>query len=149
MTRPFYALCLVALTGACYRYVPLSNPAPEVGTELRSHLTPEGTTALATTLGRDVANFDGRLLSQEASVWRFAVTGTRTQEARAVSWTGEPVSVPRSAITRMELKVLDRPKSIRTAILATVGGIVIGLAVKGIAGSASGTPDGGGSPPPP
>lgn len=135
-----------ALLGACYRYVPLpaTMPEPVAGTEVRSFLTPDGASSMATTLGRNVTVFDGRVLAGEASAWRIAVSRTQTAEDRIVSWTGEPVNVPRTSIARMELRVLDRPKTIRTALLGTAGAILVGLMVKGIAGAASGDPGGGG-----
>ncbi|MGQ0648348.1 MAG: hypothetical protein ACT4P7_12335 [Gemmatimonadaceae bacterium] len=148
MHRILSALSLSMSLSACYRYVPLPTPTPVAGTEVRSFLTPEGSTSMATTLGRNVSVFDGRLLSDEQNAWRFAVSQTRTAEARAVSWSGEPITVPRSAIARMELRVLDRSKTIRAAIIATVGGVALGFAIKGFA-SVSGTPsEGGGNPPP-
>lgn len=137
-------LCL----GACYRYVPLPTPQPDVGAEVRSFLTPEGRTSLATTLGRDVSTFDGRVMTEQSNVWRFAVTQTSTGEDRRVSWTGEPVDVPKSAIARMQLRVLDRPKTFRTAIFAVLGGVAVGLAIRGISSSDGGSGGPGGPPNP-
>ncbi|MCC6318989.1 MAG: hypothetical protein IT361_15020 [Gemmatimonadaceae bacterium] len=150
MTRPAFRILLAlsaASLGACYKYVPLATPQPEVGTEVRSFLTPEGSSSLATTVGRNVTVLDGRLLEEQSNVWRLAVSQTMTAEDRRVSWTGEPVSVPRSAVARMELRVIDRPRTIRTVIVAALGGIAVGLLVRGISTGTSG----GGDPvaPPP
>lgn len=139
MTRFVVLLPAFLALGACYRYVPLPTPQPEVGAEVRSFLTPEGTEAVATTLGRNVSVFDGRVLNEQGAAWRFAVTQTATREDRRVNWTGEPVDIPRSAIARMQLRVLDRPKTIRTAILAAVGGVAVGLMIRGIATSDGGS----------
>ena len=149
MRRSSFVLLLLApALGACYRYVPLRAPVPAVGTELRSHLTQEGVASMAPTLGRNVVAFDGRLLSTGSDVWRFAVSETRTGDARSIGWDGAPVDISRSLIGRMEQRVLDRPKTIRTAILAVLGGVAVGLSVKAIKGEASGNPGGGGTIPP-
>jgi hypothetical protein len=147
MRRTLCALALAAL-GACYRYEPLTTPTPVVGTELRSFLTQEGAASMATTFGRNVVVFDGRLMADQENVWRFAVTQTRTSDARSVNWSGEPVSVPRTAIARMEQRVLDRPKTIRTAIFATLGAVAVGVMVKAISTESSGSPGGNGTIPP-
>lgn len=139
---------LLPLAAACYRYEPLTGNAPVVGTEVRSHLTPEGSQQLSTTLGRGISSFDARVLGDENNAWRMAVSRTRTAELREVSWTGEAVSVPKASINRYELKVLDRKRTMRAAVLGVLGGVAAGLIWKGIEGGASGNPGGGGGPPP-
>ncbi len=146
MQRFRFVLLMVPLA-ACYRYEPLASPTPAIGLEVRSHLTPEGSQQLSTTLGRGIASVDSRLVAEESNVWRIAVTRTRTAEAREVSWSGEMLAIPKDAVNRWELKVLDRKKTIRAAVLGAAGGIAVGLLIKGIAGAASGDPNGGGGNP--
>jgi hypothetical protein len=148
MRRVLILTFLSAASGGCYRYEPLTTPEPVVGTELRAHLTDEGVASLGPTLGRGVTMLDGRLTSLEENAWRFAVSQTRTGDARVVNWTGEPVTVPRAAVGKMERRVLDRPRTIRAVILSAIGGIAVGLAIKGIAGEASGNGGTTGPPPP-
>ena len=148
MRRYFVKLPVLLVLGACYRYVPMPTPQPAVGTEVRSYLTPEGKTSLATTLGRDVSSIDGRVLAEQPNVWRLSVSQTGTSDSRRVSWMGEPVDIPKSAIDRFQMRVLDRPRTIRTAILAVIGGVAVGLAIRGITTSDGGAPGPGGPPNP-
>jgi hypothetical protein len=141
-------LVVLPLLGACYRYEPIAVPTPAVGGEFRSYLTPAGTETLATTLGRDVGTVDGRLLSEDPSQFRFAVTRTQTREARLTSWSGEAISLPRASVARMEAKVLDRRKTFRAVALSVGGAVLGGLLFSKLATNSSGS-GGTGTPPPP
>ena len=142
----FATLALVSAMG-CYRYVPLTG-APTVGTEVRASLNADGVAQLGPILGRGVTSVDGRVLSSEQDAWRIAIAQTRTADAPAVNWSGEPVSLPRAVVSNVQLRVLDRPRTLRAAVLAVLGGAAVGFAVKGLAGKSSGS-DGTGGPPPP
>ncbi|MGQ0767068.1 MAG: hypothetical protein ACT4OZ_15575 [Gemmatimonadota bacterium] len=142
-------LLIVPTLVACYRYEPLPTPAPVVGAEFRSHLTSQGSETLAPTLGRNIGAFDGRLLAEEGEQFRFSISQTQTREARLVSWSGETVTLPRATIARMEMKVLDKPKTYRAVALGVVGAIIGGLLFSKIQSQFSGSGPTGGGPTPP
>jgi hypothetical protein len=120
---------------ACYRYVPAVQTPPTTGSEVRAHLTAEGTQTLASVLGADIAALDGRILSDDGGGMRFSVSQTHTRAQRRTSWTGEPVTVPRNFINKMELRTLDRGRTIRAGAVYAVGGVALGIIFKGLAGS--------------
>jgi hypothetical protein len=142
MRRSVSVLAAVLLTAGCYRYEAMPAPTPVVGMAYRARLSSGGVEAMAPVLGRDVTTFDGSLQSASENAWRFAISRTQTREGRLTGWVGEAIDVPRDAVASMQQRVLDRPKTLRAAILGTIGGIALGLAVKSIAGGATGNPGG-------
>lgn len=143
----FPVLIMAALSGACYRYEPTTRTPTTVGTDVRVHLTEEGSLAVAATLGASIASLDGGVAADSGDALRFTIVRTRTRADREVAWTGEEVSVPRSAIARIERRTLDKWKTIRTAIMYGVGVVALSAGIKAIAAGAGGTS--GGPPPPP
>lgn len=111
--------------------------------DYRTTLSAGAAAALESVLGKGVVVFDGTLRSESTDAWRFSVTRTRTREGRVAIWSGEVIDVQRSDVAHLERRVLDRPKTFRTAILGVLGGIAVGLAIKGVAGRDNGT---GGGP---
>lgn len=140
--RRLHTIAAVLLAVGCYRYEPMTAPTPSVGREYRAMLSADGTAALEPSLGRDVVVFEGMLRSESVDGWRFALTRTQTSQGRVANWTGEVIDVPRSGVAHLQRRVLDRPKTFRTAILGILGGIAVGLAIKGIAGTDNGTGSG-------
>lgn len=133
----------VLLAAGCYRYEPMTAPTPSVGREYRATLSAGGAVALEPVLGKDVVVFDGMLRSESVDTLRFAVSRTQTRQGRVASWTGEVIDVPRTSVAHVQWRVLDRPKTFRTAMLGILGGVAVGLVIKGIAGTDNGT---GGGP---
>jgi hypothetical protein len=63
-----------------------------------------------------------------------------------IVWSGERLTFPKAAVNKFELRELDRGRTMRAALLYTVGVVAVGALVFSIKGGASG---GGGEPPPP
>lgn len=141
--RRLHAIIAILLAAGCYRYEPMTVPTPSVGREYRATLSAGGAVALEPVLGKDVVVFEGMLRSESVDTLRFALTRTQTRQGRVASWTGEVIDVPRSGVANLQRRVLDRPKTFRTALLGILGGIAVGLAIKGLAGTDNGT---GGGP---
>jgi hypothetical protein len=136
----------LTLLGACYRYVPVTGDLV-VGGAYRGHLTPEGSQQVARLVGENVERFDGRIITVTDTAYLVAMGATlKRAEVRPTIWTGEQLAIPRSAVTRFELRQLDRPRTIRAAALYAVGVVALGALVFSIQGIRSG--DNGGPPPP-
>jgi hypothetical protein len=141
---PMLALTLFS---ACYRYIPATT-GPVVGGAYRGHLTAEGSRQVAPLVGENVTTFDGRVVTVTDTAYVFAMSATFKQsQAQTTVWTGEQLSIPRSAVNRFELKQLDRPRTMRAAALYSAGILGLGLVVFSIKSLASGS--GSVSPPPP
>jgi hypothetical protein len=95
-----------------------------------------------------VERFDGRIVTVTDTAYLVAMSATlKRTEQRQTVWSGEQLTIPRTAVSRFELRQLDRPRTLRAAALYTVGLVVLGALVFSIRGVVSG--DGSGPPPPP
>ena len=145
-------LPVLALTlfSACYRYVPATSGDLVVGESYRGHLTEEGSRRVAPIIGEDVTRFDGRILTVSDTAYLVAMSATlKRTDVRNTVWTGEQLVIPRSAVNRLELRKLDRPRTVRAAALYTGGMLALGVLVFSIKSLASGSGTINPPPPPP
>lgn len=142
-------LATMVFTG-CYRYVPASTADLVVGGSYRGHLTPQGSQQVARVMGENVGQFDGRIITVNDSGYVVAMSATlKRNDQRATVWTGEQLVVPKDAVSSFELRQLDRPRTMRAALLYTLGIGAVGALVFSINGVTSGNPNGPPGPPPP
>jgi hypothetical protein len=138
----------LTLFSACYRYVPAPSGEVMVGNAYRGHFSPEGSRQVARLVGENVVHFDGRIVTVLDTAYLVSMSATlKESEERPTIWTGEQLSIPRSAVNRFELRQLDRPKTIRAAALYGGGIVVLGVLIFSIKSLASGS--GTVTPPPP
>lgn len=138
----------LTLLGGCYRYVPVTGDLV-VGGAYRGHFTPEGSQQVARVVGENVERFDGRIITVTDTAYLVAMGATlKRTDVRPTVWMGEQLVIPRSAVSRFELRELDRPRTLRAAALYTVGLVAVGALVFSIKGITSGSGNGGTTPPP-
>ena len=136
------------LLSACYRYIPTTSSDVVVGGAYRGHFTDEGSKQVARLVGENVERFDGRIITVSDTGYLVAMSATlKRSDVHQTVWTGEQLVIPRAAVGRFELRELDRKRTMRAAILSTVGIFAMGALVFSIKGASSG--NGGGEPPPP
>jgi len=148
-SRHVAAIWLIAtLAGGCYRYTPLTTPAPVAGSVVRLDLSDAGAERLSTVLGRNTIAVEGTVVSANDTEFVVAVSGTRQRNEQPLNWAGEHVTVPRSAVQAIESRSLDKKKTLVVVGLAILGGIAAKVLISGLSGSAGGD-EGGIIPPPP
>jgi hypothetical protein len=139
--RTLVAAVMAASTvasGGCYRYAPLDTQTPTVGTEVRVRLTDAGAVSLAPYVGNRIELIDGRIASVVDTAVTLSVTGTIDRLGVETPWRGEQVSIPRTALSELAGRSLDRRRSF------VVGGIAAGLvAAIGVGFSITGQGGGG------
>jgi hypothetical protein len=138
------ALGALAVLAGCYTYA-VPQGALRGGTRIRVGLTDAGSDALAGYLGRGVESVEGTYLpdSDSAAVVVAVTTTTRGNGVESY-WSGERVSIPRTAVASIRERRLSRSRTGLTAAAVVAG--VVGL------GSAFGSAISGGGPhgnPPP
>ena len=132
---------------ACYRYIPATSTDLIIGGAYRGHFTPEGSVNVARLLGENVEMFDGRIVTVTDTSYLVAMSATQKRaDPRSVVWAGERLMIPKNAVNKFELRELDRGRTMRAALLYSLGAITVGALIFSISGGASG---GGGEPPPP
>ena len=132
-----------AVSIGCYRYAPIDAQVPPTsGTEVRVRLTDAGAVSLAPLIGNRIELVDGRLVSVADTSLTLSVTATTGRLGDETPWSGEEVAIPRTMVSGLERRTVDRGKSY------LVGGItagVVAMAAIGfsIAGSGGGSKGGG------
>jgi hypothetical protein len=146
VARASFALVLVA---ACYRYSPATNVTPSNGDIVRLELSAAGMARLSSVLGRDAVAVEGAILAVDDTSYAMSVSATHQRENHStVSWAGERIVIPRSAVQSMERRSLDKKKTWLVAGLIVLGAFAAKAIVSGFDAFAGGD-DGGITPPPP
>jgi hypothetical protein len=128
-------LILLAATG-CYRLTPVEGGAPARGLEVQLSLSDEGSVRMAPQIGPRIEAIDGRVLETADTAYVVAVTAV-------VAWSNERLTVPRSAVSSVRTRTLDRKKTWMAAVLGVVGAVALGE-VFGIGNGFGGFLSGGG-----
>jgi hypothetical protein len=132
-------VCAAVLFSGCYRYVPITADVV-VGGAYRGHLSAEGSQRVAPLVGVDIDRFDGRIVSVLDTAYLIAMSATvKRADPRATVWTGEQLMIPRSAVSRFELRELDRSRTMRAVALSGLGMLVVGGLVLSVSGFVGGS----------
>jgi hypothetical protein len=126
--------------GACYRYTPTTH-APAAGTDVRIHLTEGGAASLAPVLGAGTRSVTGRVVSATESDLILTVSETG-RDATRVSWGGERITLPRSAVAHAEHRSLDGWRTVGVTAIGVGAAGAIALLVNAISSSSGGDGDG-------
>jgi hypothetical protein len=133
----------------CYRYAPIATSRLETGAVVRLDLSSTGTTRLASVLGQGTSAVEGTVLAATDTGYRMSVTGTRKVSTPGLlTWGGEQITVPRDVVERVQLRSLDRKRTLGVAALAVLAGVALKVLLNAFDSSASGD-DGGGVVTPP
>ena len=116
------------MVGACYQYTPLTTVAPESGTELRVDLTDAGAVRLAPAIGQAIESIDGRSVAVSDTSLLLTVSATIGRGGYTVQWNNERVDVPKSAISRVLSRRMDRKKTYLVSGLTVAGVFLLGKA---------------------
>jgi len=142
MTHRVVALALLAALPACYSYVPLESGQPQVGQEVRVHVTGASSDDGAGSGGAvGEKTVDGVVLGNQDGLLRLSVHPGR-EEAQLYSVNRrDTVSVPLADVTLVERHKLDAG---RTAVLLGIGAAGIAAAVIAVANANPSNSAGGG-----
>lgn len=129
---------------ACYTQVPLEAPAPAPAARIIASLTDTGTVVMANTVGPGASEIEGIVTSADANTWSLNLLRVDHRGGTSVTWNREVVSFPRYALTRPEVKRLDKTRSWGAAALIAASAFVATRLF-----SHGGSDDPGTPPPPP
>ena len=117
---------LLVVASSCYRFTPIEGGAPAPGQEVRLSLSDEGSVRMAPLIGPRIEAIDGRIVRTTDTSLVIAVEAAVTQGGRSMAWSMEQLTVPRSAVSSIHTRTLDRRKSWIVAGLGVVGAIALG-----------------------
>ena len=125
-SRVLSIVSLVLVASGCYRLTPIEGASPTAGQEVRLSLSDEGSVRLAPMIGPRIDAIDGKAVQTTDTAFVLAVESVVTQAGRSMAWSMERLTVPRSAVSAVRTRTLDRRKSWIVAGLGVVGAIALG-----------------------
>lgn len=122
----FVSLLLVSSgTSACYTHRPLNLDALPVGTRVEFTLTDRGAVDLADSVGGTPVRVTGRVQSMTGEHVVLGLNRVTFRQGTAVTWAGEPVGVPRSAVASARERQFSWWRSAIAGTLVTTGFLAV------------------------
>src|SRR5438045_8403952 len=81
------------LLAGCYTLEPAKGPSPELGTRIAVDINDVGRVALGGSMGTEISQVEGRLISNTNDEYLLAVDAVRFLRGNEQVWTGEPVRI--------------------------------------------------------
>jgi hypothetical protein len=122
--RRTLALGCTLLLAACYTERPLATPLPAPATRIVAELTDPGIAALSDAIGPGALEVEGLVATADTAAWTLNMLRVDHRDGTSVPWNREVVKFPRSSLTRVMEKRLDRTKSWLAAGAITAGAII-------------------------
>ena len=114
------------LLSACYRTSPLGAPVPEPRARVVVRLTEPGSRQLAGALGPGVEALEARVDAVHGDTLDLLVGRVHLLGGGSAFRDGAFASIPRSTVASVQVRTLDRPRSVLLAGALAAGGYVVG-----------------------
>ena len=102
----------------CYTFEPTGSAVPDPGVVVALEINDAGRLALGGSMGPEIAQVEGRLLSVDQAAFRVGVSNLRLLRGGEQAWSGEPVQINREFVSSVRER---RFSSGRTIALSAVG----------------------------
>ncbi|MEO8334485.1 MAG: hypothetical protein ABI664_05910 [bacterium] len=129
--------CLVAasmLLAGCYTLQPAMGVSPEIGNEMAFDITDVGRVALGPSMGPEIAQVEGRLVSRENAEYLVAVSTVRYLRGGEQPWKGEQVRLKSEYVGSTYQRQFSKGRTIALSV-AGLGGAAF-LLTRSLIGSA-------------
>ena len=132
--RRIVGAILLAANAACYSHqaLGLNRPAPE--SRIIVGITDVGADQMANSIGLAAREVEGFVVSASDSVWRLRVMRVDQLGGFSSQWNGEEVDFPRSVMTNVREKRLNKTNSWLAAGAFVVGVVLLSVAAGSILG---------------
>jgi hypothetical protein len=124
------------LTG-CYSLQPIRS-TPEPGTVVALDITDAGRVALGGTMGPEIIQVQGRLISRDSSEYVLGVTGVNLLRGGTQTWRGETVRIRSEHVSSLYERRFSKGRTIALGAIG-VGAIAL-IATQGLLGAANQDP---------
>jgi hypothetical protein len=126
MNRFIGLASIAAVLAGCYTLQPVRGAAPDVGQPLALDVNDAGRVALGGSMGPEISQIEGQLLSKDDSEYLVAVSGIKLLRGGEQAWSGEKVRIKSEYVS----SVYRRRLSVgRTVALGAVGAGAIAFLV--------------------
>ena len=125
ITGLFLASCLLSGTG-CYTLKPAPQPAPDLGSVVALDVNDQGRVALGGSMGAEIGQIEGRLVSRDEGEWTVAVSSVRFLRGGNQVWSGERVRLNRDQMGNTYVRGFSKGRTIALSavLVAGLGAIV-------------------------
>jgi hypothetical protein len=143
MTRLIGLAALGVVLASCYTLRPASKVVPDVGTRVAFDVSDTGRVALGGSMGPEIAQIEGRLISKENGDYLVAVSSVRFLRGGHQVWRGEQVRIKPEHVRSVHERRFSAGRSV--ALGATVvGSFAAYLVTRALTTSGSDNPGGAG-----
>ena len=122
MKHPFRCLLLVLPLVGCYTLQPTGGVVPELGREIAMDMNDAGRLAVGTSMGQEIAQVEGRLVSKDSSEYTVAVSMVHLLRGGEQVWRGERVKIKKEHVAFLYERKFDKTRSV------AMGSIGVGAA---------------------
>lgn len=116
---------VVLFATGCYTAVPIGLDVPQPETRIVAGITDVGSDRLAPQIGVAAVEIEGIVTAATDSVWRIRLKRVDQRGGVSTFWNEETVSFPRSALTGVREKRLDKKRSWMMAGLGVAGAFML------------------------
>jgi hypothetical protein len=139
------ALALGAVQG-CYRYTPVITTQPP-GTVLAFDINDRGRVELGDLVGPSAARIEGRLRTEDDTVYVVNVSSVTYLHGQTNEWTGEALTIRKTHVASVRERQFSAARTSLAAGVA-VGGVVAFIVSRDLFGFGPGPREGNGTEPP-
>ena len=122
------------LASGCYSLQPARGTVPPPGTEMGFDITDAGRTALGGSMGPEIDQVEGRLLSRDTSEYVVGVNLVRLLRGGEQVWHGETVHIKSAYVSSLYERRFSAGRSL--ALGAAGVGVIAAIATRGLLGHA-------------
>lgn len=144
---PTLILSLLLLAGGCYRYVPTEMGVVPRGSEVRVHLTGDGSEKVRSTLGPNVFSVTGPLVEWNEEGLAFLAELSLSRPGFPATTMPDTIDLLPRDVARVELREIDRKRTAGLTV-AIIGVAAAAALVPRVVGGTSKDDTEGGGPGP-
>ncbi len=133
----------IALLSGCYTYEPTGDATPEIGQEFAFDINDVGRVGLGGSMGPEISQVEGRLISRENAEYLVAVSAVHFLRGGEQAWKGENVHIKSEFVTSTYERHYSKGRSI------TLGAVGVGAVAFLLTRSLLGSGNEGDPPTPP
>jgi len=116
------------LVAGCYALQPVRGAAPETGTTMAFDVTDAGRVELATSMGPEIDQIEGRLLNAANGEYVVSVSSVRYLRGGHQAWTGERVGIKKEYVARTYERRFSKGRTLAlSAAMAGPGALAFGF----------------------
>ena len=125
--RPIVAVALLAALAGCYSYTTVPVESAPIGADVRARISAAEGERLSEVLGSEDRTLEGQLVDRQDGGILMTVATAPVVSGVSVERGRQRVAVPREGLLALEVRRLDRPKTIGVIAVAAAAATYVAL----------------------